>query len=74
MYMCACICTCVCRVYEMELRLETPLKFQHPCYEVLTWFAAQNLLKEIKGVCVCVCVRGVCGWVGKWIRGKCVCV
>ena len=42
----------------MELRLETPLKFQHPCYEVLTWFAAQNLLKEIKGVCVCVCEGG----------------
>ena len=34
----------------MELRLETPVKFQHPCYEVLTWFAARNLLKEIKGV------------------------
>ena len=34
----------------MELRLETPVKFQHPCYEVLTWFAARNFLKEIKGV------------------------
>ena len=33
----------------MELRLETPAKFQHPCYEVLTWLAAHNLLKEIKG-------------------------
>ena len=36
----------------MEQRLETPAKFQHPYYEVLTWFAAQNLLKEIKGVLV----------------------
>ena len=53
-YVCVCVCVlCVCvwcRVYEMELRLETPVKFQHPCYEVLTWFAARNLLKEIKGV------------------------
>ena len=47
----------------MELRLETPVKFQHPCYEVLTWFAANNLLKEIKGmnrVCVTLSVYNAC--------------
>jgi hypothetical protein len=38
------------RIYEMELRLNTPLKFRHPCYEALTWFAARNYLKEIKGI------------------------
>ena len=60
-------CCLHCRVYEMELRLDTPVKFLHPCYEALTWFAAQNLLKEIKGECGCVCVCvgvGVCEWVG----------
>ena len=39
----------VCRIYEMELRLDTPLKFRHPCYEALTWFAAVDYLKELKG-------------------------
>jgi len=33
----------------MERRLKTPLKFRHPCYEALTWFAARNYLEEVKG-------------------------
>lgn len=39
------------RIHEMERRLDTPLKFLHPCYEALTWFAARNLLRELKGTC-----------------------
>ena len=31
----------------MELRLETPIKFRHPCYEALTWFAAKDYIKEL---------------------------
>ncbi len=37
------------RIYETEFRLDTPLKFRHPCYEALTWFAAKNILSELKG-------------------------
>ncbi len=33
----------------MELRLETPLKFRHPFYESLMWFAARNFIGELKG-------------------------
>ena len=33
----------------MERRLNTPLKFRHPCYEALTWFAARNYLQEVRG-------------------------
>ena len=36
------------RIYEMELRLDTPIKFRHPCYEALTWFAAKDYIKELK--------------------------
>ena len=32
----------------MELRLDTPVKFRHPCYEALTWFAAKNYIQELK--------------------------
>lgn len=32
----------------MELRLDTPVKFRHPCYEALTWFAAKDYLNELK--------------------------
>ena len=39
----------------MELRLNTPLKFRHPCYEALTWFAAKNYLQEIKGKLIVLC-------------------
>ena len=35
----------------MELRLDTPVKFRHPCYEALTWFAAKDYLKELKSYC-----------------------
>lgn len=37
------------RINEMEHRLDTPLRFLHPCYEALNWFAARDLLKELKG-------------------------
>lgn len=37
------------QVYELELRLDTPLKFLHPSYECLTWYAAQGLLDELQG-------------------------
>ena len=40
----------LCRIYEMEFRLDTPMKFRHPCYEALTWFAAKNILSELKGI------------------------
>ena len=33
----------------MEARLDTPLKFRHPCYEALVWFAARDYLQEITG-------------------------
>lgn len=36
-----------CRIYEMELRLDTPIKFRHPCYEALTWFAAKDYINEL---------------------------
>ena len=36
------------RIYEMELRLDTPIKFRHPFYEALTWFAAKDYIKELK--------------------------
>ena len=36
------------RIYEMELRLDTPIKFRHPCYEALTWFAAKDYITELK--------------------------
>ena len=32
----------------MELRLDTPIKFCHPCYEALTWFAAKDYITELK--------------------------
>ena len=32
----------------MELRLDTPVKFRHPSYEALTWFAAKDYLNELK--------------------------
>ena len=32
----------------MELRLDTPIKFCHPCYEALTWFAAKDYIMELK--------------------------
>ena len=38
-----------CRIYDIELRLNTPLKFRHPCYEALMWFAAENYLTEVQG-------------------------
>ncbi|XP_065909719.1 lysine-specific demethylase 7B-like [Dysidea avara] len=37
------------KVYELELRLDTPTKFLHPSYECLTWYAAQGLLDELQG-------------------------
>lgn len=36
------------RIHEIELRLGTPVKFQHPHYETLTWFAARDLLAELR--------------------------
>ena len=32
----------------MELRLDTPIKFRHPFYEALTWFAAKDYINELK--------------------------
>ena len=37
------------RIYEMELRLQTPVKFRHPSYEALTWYASRDMLNELKG-------------------------
>ena len=39
----------ITRIHAMELRLDTPQKFLHPSYETLTWFAARDLLDELKG-------------------------
>lgn len=41
--------TCLFRVYEMELRLQTPFKFLHPSYEALSWYALRKLHKELNG-------------------------
>ena len=28
--------------------MDTPIKFRHPCYEALTWFAAKDYITELK--------------------------
>lgn len=36
------------RIYDMEIRLQTPLKFRHPNYETLSWYAARDFLRELR--------------------------
>ncbi|XP_048586432.1 lysine-specific demethylase 7A isoform X2 [Nematostella vectensis] len=37
-------------IYDLELKLKTPNKFQHPFYETINWFAAVFLLDKLKGI------------------------
>lgn len=37
----------IIRIYDMEIRLQTPEKFLHPSYETLCWYAAKNYHNEL---------------------------
>ncbi|XP_031568389.1 lysine-specific demethylase 7B-like [Actinia tenebrosa] len=36
-------------IYDLEIKLKTPTKFQHPFYETVNWYAAIYLLDKLKG-------------------------